>query len=271
MYLPQLPALSELTAAVELAGSAISKQFGQRLRVSNKEDATPVTAVDRLINTQLARYAEQSQLGFLGEEGNGAEHADTYLYVDPLDGTGAYIRGIATATVIASIMYHGTPVYAIIHNPVTAQTWIASNGGGTQYSYRNGSFQSLKVPPADPQWLTAICAWPGVDHTFAHFQKRVLESDLFSDQQMGAFGIGGGMIASGTLHATAISATSAVETAAMSLIVREAGGVVIDLQGRPIQQFAFGEHKGKQDFLLPDGAILACNMQAAEALLALYV
>ncbi len=92
------------------------------------------------------------------------------------------------------------------------------------------------------------------------FQKRILEDSFFLDQQMGAFAIGGGLIASGLLHTTAISDGSAVEAAAMSLIVREAGGVAVDLHGKEILTFAFGEHKNKSDFLLPHGAVFACNI-----------
>lgn len=56
----------------------------------------------------------------------------------------------------------------------------------------------------------------------------------------------------------------------MSLIVKEAGGVAVDLNGSPIERFEFGIHKGKEDFLLPRGAILASDIKVAEALLKLY-
>jgi fructose-1,6-bisphosphatase/inositol monophosphatase family enzyme len=166
--------------------------------------------------------------------------------------------------------HDGIPLMAVIHNPVTKQTWAAKQGCGTHYTFDEfASIVRVDNPVSGP-WLTAICAWPGVDATYADFDRAVNNDRRFSDQKMGAFGLGGGLIASGLLHATTISSKSAVETAAMSLIVREAGGLVCDLYGGPLTKFKLGKNNGKVDFLLPRGAILACNHQVLSALVKLY-
>jgi fructose-1,6-bisphosphatase/inositol monophosphatase family enzyme len=263
--------LFELVAAVETAGAMVNEMFGLSHHITDKDDGTPVTDIDIRLNAFFCDFAKEHGLRFLGEEGNGDDVSDWILYVDPLDGTGAFTRGMATATVIASVMFQGEPVMAVIHNPVTGQTWSAEPNMGTEYSRHGSPVTLVQVDPA-PQgkYRTAICLWPGADKPFVDFQQNVLKSSDFLDQQMGALGLGGGLIASGTLHATAVSATSAVETAAMSLIVREAGGVAIDLQGNPLKYFELGEHKGKADFLLPYGAILACSADVAQKLLSLH-
>ncbi len=268
----RVPTLTELFAVVKDAGQIISDNFGLPHDVTDKSDGTPVTAIDQQINTLFALLAEKHGIGFIGEEGNGDTDNDWILYVDPLDGTGAFLRGMATCTVVASIMFMGEPIMAIIHNPITGQTWSAEANNFCSY-WRNKSEGEILVRTSNLQSVphrTAICAWPGVDERFLRFQKRILEDSFFLDQQMGAFAIGGGLIASGLLDATAISGGSAVEAAAMSLIVREAGGVAVDLHGKEILTFAFGEHKNKSDFLLPHGAVFACNMQVMEALLSFY-
>lgn len=267
--------LRDLTKKVTEASRLISTEFGKNHAEENKADSTPVTTIDKAINEDFRIWATKHGLGFIGEEGNGIETAGIYLYADPLDGTGAFTRGMATATTIATIMQvdgtSGRPIMAVIHNPITGQTWTAQRGHGCHASIGDGPLRPTKVNvPEKGRWRTAICAWPGVDEPFAAFNRKVIESPLFSDQQMGAYGLGGGLIASGLLHATAISATSAVETAAMSLIVREAGGVAVDLLRTPIDSFELGEHKSKVDFLLPHGSILASSQQIADALLELY-
>lgn len=267
-----LIALGELVAAVGLVGHTIAENFAKPHDVTHKDDGTPVTPVDIEVNRQLANYARLWNYAFIGEEGNGDLTGDYCLYVDPLDGTGAFMRGIATTTVVASIMHEGSPLHAVIHNPVTKQTWAASKGGGAWYAIGHTTLTRTFVASQTPKSRvrTAICSWPGVDTSFADFQKRILESPLFSDQQMGAFAIGGGLIASGLIHATAISATSAVETAAMSLIVKEAGGVARDLHGNQLDSFELGEHKGKMDYLLPNGALMACDESVALTMLLQY-
>lgn len=268
--------LQALTTKIVGASKLISAEFGKNHVVKDKADATPVTAIDEAINDDLRLWAIDHGLGFIGEEGNSIGTAEFYLYADPLDGTAAFIRGMATATTIATIMrFDGitssTPLLAVIHNPITGQTWSAQRDKGAYASIGNNRQIQAKVnAPSAGRWRSAICAWPGVDERFAEFNRKVIGSTQFSDQQMGAFGLGGGLIASGLLHATAISATSAVETAAMSLIVREAGGVALDLYGKRLEHFTLGMHKGKFDFLLPNGALMASSQEIADALLQLY-
>lgn len=270
MYVPDL---NELKLAVVTAGLAMNSHFGSVHTVETKADDTPVTAIDHAVSNALKAWAMTKKIAFIGEEGNSECPIDPTgfcLYVDPLDGTGAYARGMATATVIATIMQmengRGTPIMAVIHNPMTQQTWFAERAQGAWYQ-RFDEPVRIGTDVVEPKyWRVAICAWPGVEASFAAFKTRVLESRHFSDQEMGAFGIGGGLIAAGSLHATAIAATSAVETAAMSLLVREAGGVATDLYGTTLDSFELGQHKEKMDFLLLNGAILACTRQAGNAL-----
>lgn len=273
-----LPSLEDLTNAVVDAARHIDSRFGSVITAEIKSDNTPVTEIDRAINARLCVWAEKHGLGFLGEEGNGREDAEYELYVDPLDGTGAFMRGMATITTVATIMrregQYGIPVRAVIHNPVTGQTWTAAYGRGTYYSRRQGT-KRLRINPLIPTapWRTAISSWVGVDERFASFEKAVLQdSRHFSDQKMGAFAIGGGLIVNGGLHATAITGkvTSAVETAAMTLIVCEAGGVSVDLFGNPLFTFKRGEHKGKMDYLLPNGSLFASHQEVADMLVSLY-
>jgi fructose-1,6-bisphosphatase/inositol monophosphatase family enzyme len=270
----RVPTLTELKSAVESAGQIIVRNFGLPHDVTDKSDGTPVTAIDHEINLLFAQFAEKHGIGFIGEEGNGDVSNDWILYVDPLDGTGAFIRGMATCTVVASILCAGEPCLAVIHNPITRQTWAAERHCLSEY-WRNDSTESVIAQTAKPEagpFRTAICAWPGVEPAYAKMQKRILDSPEFRDQQMGAFAIGGGLIASGLLHATTISGpSSAVETAAMSLIVREAGGFVMDFRLNELLEFKLGEHKGKPDFLLPYGAIIACDAQVADVIALNYV
>lgn len=269
--------LEDLTEEVVRSARLISDRFGILHSAVQKDDNTPVTAIDREINAELCAWATKQGFGFIGEEGNGSiEDPSYYLYADPLDGTGAFLRGMATATTIATLMkfdgIYGTPLMSVIHNPITGQTWRAQQDYGSYKSIgKHDSWIPARInPPTTGRIRTAICAWPGVDGRYEAFRRNVAEMSKFSDQQMGAFGLGGGLIASGLIDATAISPTSAVETAAMSLIVREAGGIVLDLNGKTIERFKLGIHKNKLDFLLPDGAVLAASQEIADALLKVY-
>lgn len=273
----KLPTLTQLRREVVAAASLINERFGEPILNSLKKDLTPVTGIDYLINDRLKAWATERRLGYLGEEGNGIESASYYLYADPLDGTAAFLRGMATCTTVASIMKihgdHGIPMMAVIHNPITGQTWAAERDCGIQY--RRGrkivNTHSIRTD-GHFQSRVAICSFPGADKQFLEFEKTVIEQhhEDYIDQKMGAFALGGGLIASGLIDATMIPATSAVETAAMSLIVREVGGVCVDLHGKTLNAFEFGTHKGKRDFVIPQGAIIASRPKLAATLAELY-
>jgi fructose-1,6-bisphosphatase/inositol monophosphatase family enzyme len=79
--------------------------------------------------------------------------------------------------------------------------------------------------------------------------------------------ITGGLIASGWMHGSIFGGSSAVETAAMQLIVTEAGGIASDFSGNPLQGYELKpDLSGKLDFYLPHGAIMASDMALAEQL-----
>lgn len=240
-----------------------------------KSDQTPRTDLDQLINNNFSNVARRNNIGFVGEEGNGAVDKRVMLFVDPIDGTGAFTRGMNTASVIATVMAmdgnEGTPLFSIIYEPLRDAMWIGQKDKPTMLLSSTG--QKMRLPMlqllAPQPWKTNICVFPGAGYRLAAVKARIESDPRFSQQDMGAFGISGGLIASGIIHAAAIAPTSAVESAAMSLIVKGVGGVTVDLNNRYLISFALGtDRKGKVDFLLPHGALFASNVEIAETIIA---
>lgn len=268
-----LPTNEQLREIVTEVGQIAVQQFGRSIKSQTKADGSTVTPVDIAINQALRKWSRQfSALGYIGEEGNGDTDKEYILYVDPYDGTNTLERGMATGTVIASVMHvqngRGLPMDAVIHNPMTGEIWHALRTAGALKGDRHGTTE-LSVAPPSQKIRTAVCAWPGASHNLERVSDSMRDaySKGFSDQQMGAFGIGGGLIAQGTLDATACGEGSARETAAMLLLAQEAGGVGITItNGEVITDFALGKFKGQVDFLLPDGAIIAKDLETARRL-----
>ncbi len=260
--------------AVILFSQPISDNFGRVINYETKEDNTPVTSIDKQINSLFMNWVKKfPNLGFIGEEGNGTFNQKYILLVDPLDGTEVFMRGIATSTTIMTLMRMdnqgtGTPIFSIIHNPITKEVWYArENAGAYKFLAGCATKKTLQTPKTSGCIRTAVYAWPGASHNLLMISKEIVNDTRFSDQQIGALGIGGALIAQGTLDVTACGTSSAVEVAAMSLIVREAGGTAMNLNGDPVKSFELGTWKGKKDFLLPDGAIIANNPESANTLL----
>lgn len=271
-----LPNLTKLVSTVIQASRVIEKNFGHTNDEQTKPDNTPVTAIDYAVNNHLRAWsANYPDLGYIGEEGNGAiDNKDYLLFVDPLDGTESFLRGIPTCTTIASIMEmregYGTPIMSVIHNPMTGETWCAKKGSGIYKQKRDNSFTenvSVNQKFSSNKIRTTICAWPGASHNLETISNLIRIHENFNDQQIGALGLAGALVAQGTQDAVVCGSVSAVETAAMSLLVQEAGGVVTDLDGESLDSFPVGTWKDKPDLIAPNGAIIAANPEVALSLL----
>lgn len=259
-------------------GGEIAKAYHEKLYTSGpgsadyKANLTPVTEIDYQINQLMEDFAHEYGLGFVGEEGNGAVDCEYQLLLDPIDGTAAFMRGMNTATIVASVLKmengFGRPIMAIIHEPINKHTWYSLE---QITRYRRGTDLAAKsiytIEDASLPWLCTICAWPGAKYKMVEVKARMHESSLFREQSMGGIAICGGLIAGGVLSAAAFPPGSAVETAAMQLIVQNAGGTVIDLEGNVLTRYKLGAYQEKTDFLLPKGAIFAASEEIATALL----
>jgi len=270
--------IESLRAVIEECGQLVKTSHTELFSANKlvsiyKDNDTPVTRLDCKINDVMMHWAKENNLGYVGEEGNGPTDAEYVLYVDPLDGTEAFLRGMNTSTIIASILHmkdgYGTPEVSIIHQPLGNRTWIGTANKPTRF-YQNDSVYGNEISCTsahDQKIKTAICVFPGASHHIKEVSGVIISDSNFDDQQMGGFGIGGALVASSLIHATAIASTAATEAAAMMLIVKGAEGKAYDLLGRPIVSFKFGEVRGKPDFILPDGALFTTDQTIAELVL----
>jgi len=103
------------------------------LAVETKDDGSPVTeadkAAERYIREQIERVAPDSSL--VGEEeGSSQGPSGLTWYIDPIDGTKGFARGVPLyATLIAVEDEHG-PAIGVIHLPATNETVWAGRGLG---------------------------------------------------------------------------------------------------------------------------------------------
>jgi len=134
MVEPDLSA--DLGFAHELADAAAEvtmSWFGHRLPVELKDDATPVTEVDRRAEQAIraaiaARYPADA---VLGEEAGLQEGTNGRRWViDPVDGTKLYAEGIPLWTTLIALEVDGEPVVGVADAPAIGDRYHATRGGG---------------------------------------------------------------------------------------------------------------------------------------------
>jgi len=93
------------------------------------------TAAERLVRERIG--ARRPDDGFLGEEGG--QHAGgtgVRWIVDPIDGTVNYLYGIPVYAVSVAAEVDGEVAVAVVHNPVSGETWTALAGQGARLDGR---------------------------------------------------------------------------------------------------------------------------------------
>ena len=217
-----------LVDAVREAGALALGMFGRELKTWTKNGTSPVCeadiAVDRLLRERLTAAAPD--YGWRSEESGDDPArlaAKRVWIVDPIDGTRAYIRGMADWTIAAALVEAGRPVLGVIFAPPEAALYAAVAGRGARL---NG---------------TAIRASEGekLDGARVAGPRRRLDQlaaivpSIETVAKIHSLALRLARVAQGTLDvAFASRSSNDWDLAAADLLVHEAGGALTDIEGR---------------------------------------
>src|SRR5436309_293450 len=100
------------------------------LQVESKADLTPVTEADRAVEQALReRIARERGEAVAGEE-YGVAEADVRWWLDPIDGTKQYARGLPIWATLVALERNGKTTVAVASAPALGHRWWAVRGGG---------------------------------------------------------------------------------------------------------------------------------------------
>lgn len=186
-------------------------------------------ACEELIRTELKRRYPQHT--FVGEEQGGTiGDAEFTWLIDPIDGTTNYLRGIPHYAVSIALLVRGRVEHGVILDPVRDELFVASRGDGSTLNNRR-----IRVSGRE-QLSGAVLA------TALPFRSRRLlpaYMGMFEDitekaediRRAGAASLDLAYVACGRLDGYWELALKPWDTAAGALLVKEAGGVVMDISG----------------------------------------
>ena len=119
--------------ACDAADEVALHHFRRDLDIMTKPDRSFVTVADqgveRLIRERIhARFPDH---GLVGEEyGEEAGSGSVRWYIDPIDGTHNYIRGIPLFGTLLALEVDGEIQLGVLSAPALRERWYASRGGG---------------------------------------------------------------------------------------------------------------------------------------------
>lgn len=215
--------------------------FASGMKCEWKEDHTPLTVSDTSINQLVVEEFEREfpHITVTGEEGSRAGDENEYeVLLDPIDGTIPFGHGVPASTFCISVLKNRVPIAAVVHDPFLHRTWSAEKGKGTKL---NGEPVHISDQVHLARSTVSIMWWKGAIGNLDKVCGDLVTSNV-KWINLCSVAITGGLISSSDLEASIFPGEKAWETAAMQLLVEEAGGVATDLFGNKLV-YGHQEHK----------------------------
>jgi len=224
-------------AMCDEADAIALQHFRRELDLQTKPDRTFVTVADQRIEQLIrerikARYPDH---GLVGEEyGEEAGQGSARWYIDPIDGTHNFIRGIPLFGTLLGLEVDGELQVGVMSAPALRERWYAARGSG-----------SWAVGSAGAEGPRRICASRVAAITDAHLLYgsiteleesgrvpglRGLMGEVWRERGFGDFW-GYALVAEGAAEAMVEIGVKTWDLAAPTVIIEEAGGRLTDLAG----------------------------------------
>jgi myo-inositol-1(or 4)-monophosphatase len=234
------PLLNIAVRAARRAGDLIVRNVDRvpTLGVRSKSRNDFVTEIDQMAERDIIETIRRSHPdhGFLGEE-SGRSGGDEFLWIiDPLDGTTNFLHGFPTFAVSLACQYRGRLEHGVVYDPMRQELFTTSRGDGAQLDGKRirvskqaeleGSLIGTGFPyRANARWIDEYLA----------MLKAVMQQTA-GIRRPGAASLDLAYVAAGRIDGFWEIGLNAWDTAAGTLLITEAGGLIGTLSGGEYRQ-----------------------------------
>ncbi|MFP4170340.1 MAG: inositol monophosphatase family protein [Methanomassiliicoccales archaeon] len=228
--------LERISAHVKGIVDGLPMDYDRGRELSVGADGTPTTDIDKLAEDEVVRYVRENELpvNILSEEIGFVDRGEEVtLVVDPIDGTNNAIMGLPFFSVSLALGRRSLQDVhmGLVQNLVSGETFYAEEGKG---AYLDGErIRVREFDPANSLFLVYMGRWAS-DATI-HVAKASERT-----RSLGCASLEMCMVALGMVDAYYMNcerydkSIRVVDIAASTLVLREAGGEVLNLDGRPL-------------------------------------
>ncbi len=250
--------LTKIANAVYTAYRDLPKGFDKHVPVGRGASGSATSQVDKYAEDVVLRYLDEEgiELNVLSEEAGFVDRGSKrVLVIDPIDGTLNCTRGIPFFSVSLAIGKSRLSdcEHALVKNLFTGDAYYARRGGGSEL---NGHRIAVSKYIRDD---AVFIMFDGVDAAPESERVKLLASRV---RTMGCASLEMCLVAQGAVQAHYMNCTNfnrmirVVDIAASCLILREAGGEIVDLEGNKLDMgfdlqdrknfLAYGDPKVKE-------------------------
>jgi inositol-phosphate phosphatase / L-galactose 1-phosphate phosphatase / histidinol-phosphatase len=223
-----------LALAQQLADAArrtAARRFRTPLAVTRKSDGSPVTAVDKDIETEMRAMIRAAfpAHAIRGEEFASEGSGEFTWVLDPIDGTKSFITGFPLFGTLIALCQGERPVLGVVEAPALAERWVGCEGRATLFNGR-------EVRTRDCRDIGAAVVYTTTAETFGAAERQRFET-LTARAALRRYGGDCylyGMLASGHCDLVVEVQLKPHDYMAVVPVVEGAGGRVSDWHGAPL-------------------------------------
>jgi histidinol-phosphatase len=227
-------------ACCDEADALAMAHFRRDLVIETKPDRSFVTEADQAIERGIRDRisAAYPRHGLVGEEyGDAAGQGSVTWYIDPIDGTHNFMRGVPLFGTLLAVEADGELQVGVMSAPALGGRWFARRGGGAWAVGAIGAEAGVRRPIRVSKVADVADA-----HLLYGSAREIAESgaapgfpgligDVWRDRGFGDFW-GYALVAEGAAEAMVEVGPKSWDLAAPLVIIEEAGGRLTDLDGR---------------------------------------
>jgi len=228
------PVLNVAVEAAHAAATIMRRQLQrvEAIPVERKARHDYVSEVDRACEAEIVREIKRfyPDHAFLCEEGGPAGDSESVWVIDPLDGTSNFLHGIPHFAVSIAFQQQGRTEHAVVYDPMRDELFTASRGSGAALNQKRIRVSARK----GLEGAVLATAFPFRQPQLMVRYSRVFQSVLSNVEDFrraGTASLDLAWTAAGRLDGYFEVGLKPWDVAAGALIVREAGGVVLDFAG----------------------------------------
>jgi myo-inositol-1(or 4)-monophosphatase len=231
--------VSEVNPVIRQAGAIVRSYFGKTLKKTDKRDGSFMTEADiaseKFLLPKLQEIVPQATI--LAEESgeHGPGNRGLRWVVDPIDGTTNFAHGFPYFSISVGLTLDDEPIFGAIYNPVLDELFYAQKGKG---AFCNGSpiHVSSRTTLSDlviSVGISARCRLKDLGGFWDRFENVACQIRTF--RKLGSAALDMAHVAAGRLDAAFFGDLSWWDIAAGIVIVKEAGGVIRDIDSREVR------------------------------------
>jgi 3'(2'), 5'-bisphosphate nucleotidase len=219
------------------AGHAILEVYATDFDVQAKGDESPLTQADLASHRCIVAglNALTPDIPIISEEEGLPAFAERsqwqrYWLIDPLDGTKEFVNRNGEFTVNIAFIDNGRPLLGVVHVPVQEKTYIGCEGHGSELRTAE-SVTAIRVAESSNDPVRIVGSRSHRGSSLDAFLDKVGKSDMVPMGSSLKFCV----VAEGRADIyPRLGPTSEWDTAAAQAVVEQAGGKVLELDGKPL-------------------------------------